>query len=255
MATKNKKDITTDLIANIFPNTTRQVNAVKTRVPISDLINSVSVNITIAQLQAEDDSAEASLVNIIDPGKNGVFGYDANDNTATDDNGGGCILTSTNKRYKRIVDKAIDARWYGKANYYFAVLSDATTAVKAFTRFVGLEVTILLNGNPTTYWFRDGILDAQLIVKVSETHSIDFTPGDGGALTPTDGATDYIDPALAGATILGFFASGRKVTVKISPAVSTGTDAYIQFDKPNNKLSWLNGGAYSTGTDYSILYK
>lgn len=255
MATKNKKDTVTDLLTNITTNTSRDNTALRVKVPFNDTFNSVSFNITVAQLQAEDDSAEHSLANILDVGKQGVFAYDSLDTTAADDGGGGCIVTSTNKRYKRRVEKAINAIWYGQANPYFNQVSDATTAVKSFTRFVGLEIIILLNGTPTTYWFRDGILDAHLVVKVSETHSIDFAIGDGGALTPADAATDYIDPSLtADKIILGFWITGKKTRLTIKPTVLAITDTYAQFDPANTKISLING-TYNQDNDYSIMYK
>lgn len=255
MATKNKKDITAAVLANLDTNTTRDITAVKARVPHNDIINSMSVNITVAQLQAEDASSEPSLANIIDSGKQGIFAYDPLDVTSADDGGGAVIVTAINQRFKRVIDKAINAKWYGQANYYFPDLATAKATVKAVTRFVGLEITILLNGSIETFWFSGGILDANLVIKKSEPHPIDFTVGDGGALTPADGTADYIDPVLAGATILGFWAAGRKIAVTIKPAVKTTPDAYATFDKPNNKISWLNGGAFTQDIDYSILYK
>lgn len=258
MATKNKKDAVADLLANIYHNNTRDITALMVRVPITDIFNSVSVNITVAQLQAEDDSSEPSLANIIDANKRGIFYYDSTDNTAVDDGGAACIVTSSNKRYKRLIQKSIDAQWYGKANYYFSLLSDATTSIKAFTRFVGLEVTILYNGEITTFWFKGGIADVNLVIKVAETHPIDFTIGDGGDLTPTDGTDVYIDPALLNATILGFWVAGRKTRVTVAPAVLTINDIYAQFI-PQYSLTQggilLKNGTFNDTTDYSIMYK
>lgn len=253
MATKNKKDIVTDLLANIYANTTKDIRAVMVRVPFSDLINSVSANITIAQLRLENDSADNNLVNIIDPGKQGIFYYDSLDNIAADD-GSCCIVITTGKRYKRLIQKEIDARWYGKANVYFDQLSDATTAIQSFTRFVGLQITVIVAGSLSTYWFRDGIADGDLIEKNPETHPLDFTVGDGGATTPADLATDFIDSRILNKTIMGFWIGGAKTKVVVSPATIGNGNIYGQYFPTLAKLT-IKNATYNQDTDYSILYK
>lgn len=258
MATKNKKDITANLQANIYTNTTKDVTAVRVQSPFNDLINSMSVNITVAQLQADDNTAFQSLVNIIDPGLAGVFQLDATDNTTVDDGGAWCIVNSAGQRFKRRVERAINAAWYGQANYYFPDVATANGAIKAATRFVGLEVTILNNGNLTTFWYVGGILDANLVVKVAETFVWDFTIGDGKAHTPADGDTTAINPLLVGRTILAFFISGRKTSFSVSPATIATGDTYGQYDNltdPTNPRMNLLNGNYTASTEYSIMYK
>lgn len=255
MATKNKKDTVADLLANINTNTTKDITAVRVQAVISDFTNSISFNVTVAQLQAEDDSAVHSLANIIDIGRQGVFQYDPLDVVSADDGGGGCIVTSSNKRYKRIVHSAIDARWYGQLNYYFPDTATALAAVKAITRFVGLKITIVLNGSPVEYWFKGGILDANLVVKTSETFPIDFTIGDGGGMTPNDGDIYYVNPVLtADKTILSAFINGAKTKVVLYPAVSASGNVYFQFDPANTRFIMKNG-VFTDPNDYSILYK
>lgn len=254
MATKNKKDLVNGLQANITTNVTRDNTAVRVKVPFSDTFNSVSVNITVAQLQAEDDSAEPSLANIIDPGLTGVFAYDATDVTTPDDNGSFCIVTSTNKRYKRVIRNTIDARWYGQPNYFFNNISDANFSVKAATRFVGLEITILYQGNLTTFWYIGGTGDGNLVIKIKEPQIWDFTIGDGGAFTPVDGATDAINPALLNGTVMVFWVSGRKTRFVLSPNVLGIADIYGQFDSANSKMT-IKNGTYNDQSDYSIMYK
>lgn len=255
MATKNKKDSVSDLNANIFTNTQQLVTAAGVRVPFTDVLNSVSFNVLVAQLQAEDDSAFNSMANILDAGLQGVFIYDPNDNTSTDDGGASCIVTSTNRRYKRRVTNAIDARWYGQANYYFNQVSDATFSIKSWTRFVGLEVAILNNSVLQTFWFLGGVADANLVPKIRESMIIDFTVGDGGANTPADGTSVVVNPLLFNAIILGFWMTGRKTRTVNTPAVLTTTDVYGVFDPANSKITLQNGGLFTTGNDYSIMYK
>lgn len=254
MATKNKKDITLNLQANIYTNTTRDITALKVQSPFSDLINSMSVNITVAQLQADDNSATQSLVNILDLGLQGTFYYDPNDVVTVDDGGAWCIVNSSGQRFKRKVDRAINAGWYGQANYYFPDLPTALAAIKNATRFVGLEVTILNNGNLTTFWFNGGIADINLVVKVSETFVWDFSPGDGGATTPADGTTAATNVALTGRTILAFFIQGNKTNFRVYPAVIVTADQYGQW-VPAGPTMNLENGTYNAGTDYSIMYK
>lgn len=255
MATKNKKDSVTDLNANIFTNTQQLVTAAGVRVPFTDILNSVAFNVLVAQLQAEDSSAFPTTAYILDPGLQGVFIYDPNDLTSTDDGGASCIVTSVNQRYKRRVANAIDARWYGQANYYFNQVSDAVAAIKSWTRFIGLEVAILNNGNLSTYWFLGGVADANLVLKIRETMTIDFTVGDGGANTPADGTSIVTNPLLFNAIILGFWMSGRKTRTVNTPAVLSTSDVYGVFDPANSKITLQNGGLFTANSDYSIMYK
>lgn len=257
MATKNKKDIVTDLLANIYHNINKEVTAEKVRAPITDLINSVAVNLTIAQLRAEDDSGEPSFTNVLDAGKRGIFFYDSTDVTTTDD-GAVCLVTTTGKRYKRIIESGIDARWYGQANYYFPDIATAIANVKAFIRYVGLEVTVMYQGNVTGFWFGGGVTDGDLVLKYREPHDIQFTIGDGGGLTPVDGTTDYLDPKLLNGILIGVFAAGRKLRYTLYPAVLGIADLYAQFnpnaDGTNGKVT-IKNGTYNDTSDYSITYK
>lgn len=255
---KNKKAVVTDLLANIYPNTNKEVTATKVRVPLSDIINATSFNMLVADLQAEDDSAPATNVSILDAGKAGLFYYDSADVTTADDNGKFCIVTTTGKRYKRKIDKAINATWYGKTNYYFDSLAEAQADIAGATRFVGLEVTALdVQGNLQTYWFSGGVGDGNLVRKYKDVVPIDFTVGDGGSLTPVDNTTDYIDPQLAGASIVGAWISGRKVGVVTFPTTLPTGDAYFQFQpaaSPTPKLVMQNG-KFTTDSDYGFIIK
>lgn len=255
MATKNKKDIVTDLLANIYTNTNKEIKAVMVQRVINDLTNSMSVNITVAQLRVEDDSAEPSWVNIIDVGKWGIFFYDPSDTTTTDDGGGICILSASNKRYKRLIDRTVNARWFGNANYYFNDIASANAAVKVIARFVGLEVVILNNGVPSNYWWIGGTADANLVIKNPEIQVLEFSPGDGGAYTPGDGTSVLVNPALASvSSIVGFFAGSNKVKVLTWPTTRATDELYAQFKKSENKLI-LQNGQYVATTDYSLMYK
>jgi len=256
MATQNKKTLAAAVIASIYDNTTHDITGIAVQHGITSLLGSMSVNITVAQLQAEDDSVEHSLANIIDAGKRGIFYYDAADNASLDDGGGGCIVTSTGKRFKRIIDKSIDARWYGQPTFYFNTIADATTAIKAFTRFEGLEVTILLNGTPTTYWFSGGTADGNLITKSVEVQVYDFYPG-SGAPAPNDGDDTLTYPGLQGAQkILGFWVTGKKIPVVKNPAVLTTDNLWAQWDQLNYQIKLFNGTfVQDPDSDYSLMFK
>lgn len=256
MATKNKKDTVAELQANIYDNTNKEITPTKNKVPFNDIINSVSFNVLIAQLQQEDDSAEHSLAVIIDPGKQGVFAYDASDVTSADD-GVTCIKTLTGKRYKRQIPIKFDARWTGSLSPYFTTVALANAAIPAPARFVGLEVDILLAGGTlSTYWYRDGTGDANLIVKNTDVQIIDFVVGDGQTYTPANGADTLTNPALIGRTILLFVYGNNTLKVVPSPGTLTGTDTYVQYDNTVGSLKQLPAGSvYSTGSHGLIIYK
>lgn len=256
MATQNKKDTVAGLQANIFDNATKQITPTRNKVPFNSIINSVSFNILIAQLQQEDDSAEPSLVNILDAGKQGVFAYDPADISTADD-GVTCIITLTGKRYKRRIPTKFDARWTGLLTPYFATVAAANAAIPATARFMGLEVDILLAGGVlSTYWYRDGTGDANLVIKNTDIQIIDFTVGDGLPNTPANGANTLTDPRLVGRTIIAFIYANNLLKVLISPATQLGTDTYAQFDGVAGSLKQLPAGSvYSTGSHGLIIYK
>lgn len=254
MATKNKKDLVTSLGANIYDNVNKEITPTKVKNPLQDILNSISVNITAQQLRDEDDSSVHSLANIIDTGRQGIFFFDPLDNVTGDD-GAICIVTSaTGKRFKRVITSSIDARWFGRLNKYFNDIADANTQVKSFIRFIGLEVSILIGGIITLYWYKNGILDGDLIPKLSEVLPLEFTVGDGGALTPTDGNDTYQNDKLKGATVLIAFAGALKIKTVIAPAVLAIDTIYGQHDKVLGTYK-LKNGVYSLDTDYSIIIK
>lgn len=256
MATKNKKDTVSELQGNIFDNTTKQITPTRNKVPFNDIINSVAFNVTIVQLQAEDDSAEHSTAYLIDAGKEGVFIYDPNDVTTADD-AVTCIKTTTGKRYKRAIGRKFDARWTGSLSPYFTTVALANAAIPTTARFVGLEVDILLAGGTlSTYWYRDGTGDANLIIKNTDIQIVDFLVGDGQPFTPANGADTLTNPALIGRTILLFTYGNNVLKVVPSPGTLTGTDTYAQFDITTGALKQLPAGSvFSTGSHGLIIYK
>lgn len=251
---KNKKDIVADLLANIFDNTVKGITPTKAKIPHSDLINAVALNITIANFRAEDDSAEHTAVHIVDPGKQGVFYYDSTDITTADD-GVTCLLNATGKRYKRAIGRKFDNRWMGSPNSYFTTLAAANAAIPASVRFIGLEVDLLLAGTAlATYWYRDGTGDVNLVAKNTNINTIDFTIGDGQTYTPADGATFLVNPAITNASIIYFTYGNVKVKLTVYPATLGIDTLYGQFDAANAKI-YLQNGTFSTGTDGLIIYK
>lgn len=81
---------------------------------------------------------------------------------------------------------------------------------------------------------------------------IDFIVGDGGALTPTAGASQFNPTSnpLVGATILGVWVEG----VKIAGVARTGGALYYTFVSSAGTIT-LTNGVFSADTYYSILYK
>lgn len=82
--------------------------------------------------------------------------------------------------------------------------------------------------------------------------NIDFIIGDGGALTPTSGASQFnpsVNP-LVGKTILGVFVEG----LKIAGVPRTGGALYFTFTSTTGTIT-LTNGVFSDDTYYSILYK
>lgn len=254
MATKNKKDTVSDLLFNIFDNNVKGITPVKNRVPFNSIINSVAFNITIAQLRLEDDSAEHSLAHIIDAGKQGVFYFDTNDITTIDD-GISCIVTSTGRRYKRLIQRKFDARWTGAITPYFTTVALANAAIPMPIRFIGMEVDILIGGSSlTTYWYRDGVGDSNLITKGSDIFVIDFTVGDGQSYTPTDNTDTLTNPALIGKSIVLFLYANARMKISTYPNTLGIVSTYAQFNNATGALK-LQNGLYSNDSDGLIIYK
>lgn len=268
MSTKNKSNIITDLQASIYENTNKEVTPTKVQVPFQDIVNSISVNVTVAQLQAEGDAAEHSLANIIDPLKAGVFLYDSTDTTSVDDAGGGCIVTSTGKRYKRIIHGKIDARWYGRPNAYFATVADANTAIKSFSRKLGQSVDIMLAGTLTTHWYRDGVADGNLIpvstgsgAPTPQVYEIWFIVGGairpGQSSTPLDGTNVYGPDANLDGDVVAVWAFNQNgkypVLFKWEDPLSIDTP-YFVFNDQFNTITMKNG-TFNTGNYWSFQYK
>lgn len=257
MATKNKKDTVTDLTANIYTNVAKEVTADKVKTPFNDLINSLSFNITVAQLQAEDDSAVHTFANIIDSNKQGVFFYDSSDLVTTDDGGSSVIVTSNGKRYKRLLlnTHKVDARWFGGSNAYFASVAAANTAIKAAVRFIGLNMDVNANGIITPYWYRDGIADVNLVPKNPEIQVKQFIVGDGQSTTPADNTDTFTHTDLIGRTIILVLYPLTPLALTIKPTTLAGyAYTYAQSEPAVGKVKLLNG-VFTTGSACIILYK
>lgn len=254
MATKNKKDTVADLLANIYTNNVKGITPTKAKIPFSDIINSVAFNITITQLKAEDDSSEHSIAHIIDAGKQGLFYYDSNDTTTANDDVC-CLVTTTGKRFKRAIGRKFDARWTGALTPYFTTVAAANTAIPATFRFMGLEVDVLLSGGTlTTYWYRDGTGDANLVVKTSDVAILDFIVGDGGTYTPLDNTDTMTNPGLISRSIILFVYGSSVLKVVAYPATLAITDLYVQYNSASGAFKLYNG-VYSDTTHGLVIYK
>jgi len=60
--------------------------------------------------------------------------------------------------------KSIDSRYDGDGSH-FTTVGEANLSIDSSFRFQGLTVGILSGGSVTEYWYRDGILDGDLVVK------------------------------------------------------------------------------------------
>ena len=49
---------------------------------------------------------------------------------------------------------------------YYASLPNALSALDVTVRYIGLTVGILVGSSIVEYWFKDGILDANLVIKL-----------------------------------------------------------------------------------------
>ena len=108
-------------------------------------------------------------------------------------------LTPYNDNIKLNAPKALDQRtgkFFGGAWLPYASVAEANTAILPEYRAVGLTVNIAIAGINTEYWYRDGILDADLIQKgaaivagtffTADTNTL-FLSGDGSVGTPVLG--------------------------------------------------------------------
>jgi hypothetical protein len=97
------------------------------------LISAVSfsqLTTTISLLRTSTSISTTQVYFITDPGKEGVFYYDAKD-IATADNGGTVIVNGT-KRYKRLYSGNLDVRWFGmKGDYNGSSGTDNSAAFQA----------------------------------------------------------------------------------------------------------------------------
>jgi len=87
--------------------------------------------ITVASLKSTGSSSTKTTYVITDPGKEGLFFYDAKDVKSADNNGG-TVIVSGSKRFKRVYSGPIDARWFGmKGDYSGGKGTDNSAALKA----------------------------------------------------------------------------------------------------------------------------
>lgn len=255
MATKNKKDLVGSISDNFPDNTAEEITPLMARNTLTDLVNSMPVCLLIADLQADDDSALQDYVQIMDDNKQGIFYYDATDTTTADD-GSSIIVTSTNRRFKRLITSLVNAKWYGQSNTYFSSVTSANSLIKPQTRFVGMEVMVPLATILTVYWYRDGIADGNLVPKSSQAYSIDFDMGDGGANTPTDGNTVYANTVLVGARVLGFWYANSKMRVIPTGTSYTNANIWAEFNTATGQIILHNGtfNVDSPPVNVAILY-
>jgi len=72
----------------------------------------VAVTTTIVQLRANTEPVAEALYFVKDFGKEGVFYYDSSD-TASPDNLGTVIVSTSGARFKRIIDDHLNPKWFG----------------------------------------------------------------------------------------------------------------------------------------------
>ncbi|GBG06449.1 hypothetical protein PAT3040_00976 [Paenibacillus agaridevorans] len=80
---------------------------------VQDLLAlNLMVPVTIAQLRAEESPGLGALYYVQDRGMEGMFRYDPSDQVSADDTGG-VLVSTAGKRFKRIVEDDVSAKWFG----------------------------------------------------------------------------------------------------------------------------------------------
>lgn len=92
------------------------------------------------------------------------------------------MSSSTNDNFKVNAPKPIDSR-YGKfvagQQQPFSSVSDANSRVLSAVRYKGLTLLVLDgNGQPTEYWYKNGITDLDLVQKVPPPLTYNTNPID-----------------------------------------------------------------------------
>lgn len=98
-------------------------------------------------------------------GKEGEWYYDAADTTTADNVGMVIVTTVGSYRLKRSMkgSNLVIKSWFTGSNNYFDSVADANATIPSVSRFRGLTVIVNDSGTMTLYWYRDGILDANLV--------------------------------------------------------------------------------------------
>ncbi|GAA3413597.1 glycosyl hydrolase family 28-related protein [Paenibacillus hodogayensis] len=104
-------------------------------------------DITLAELRATPDTSEGYVYYVTDAGQDGHYGYDPND-TASSDDTGSVVVSSTGQRFKRIVsDGTVNVKWFGAKG-------DATTNdTAALTLAIAYASSISSSTNIPTIFF------------------------------------------------------------------------------------------------------
>src|SRR5690242_15220637 len=101
------------------------------------------VNISLSTLRTSTSVSTTSSYFVNDPGREGVFYYDAKDVTSIDN--GGTIIVNGTKRFKRNYSGPLDARWFGmKGDWNGIAGTENSAAFKAAIAAAKKEEVLLI---------------------------------------------------------------------------------------------------------------
>ncbi|MDF2720052.1 MAG: hypothetical protein K0R28_6977 [Paenibacillus sp.] len=103
--------------------------------------------ITLEELRASPNAAEGYVYYVTNAGQDGHFYYDPNDTASTDDTGS-VVVSSTGQRFKRIMSEGtVNVKWFGAKG------DGATNDALAIMRAVAYAHTLASSGRKPTLYF------------------------------------------------------------------------------------------------------
>lgn len=174
-----------------------EVNSIRSR------LVKTTVSRTMTELRTDTTSSLLipHAITITDSGREGVFYYDPTD-TTTPDNGGMCLVTGTNFRYKRpLGSEGVNVKWFGAKGDGF---TDDAPAIQAAIDWAKSQHTLNSGNMKVNVKFPNGSYHINASINATGANGIWLSGGIGKYETTTiDGNTGGIMIDFTGSTMSG----------------------------------------------------